>query len=140
MLRNAGASVLAVGIVRMPWLIAVETTEGLAYYTRSRAELFEGTPAIAYASPLDVTSLRTFIMTSRPSNDAIVWVQQMALLVPLGLVVMTLRLLRRADAQSETDRRDACCMLLAGGFLVVVDAALLRQPSYVVVVAPLAAA
>ena len=141
MLRDAGAYLLALGIVLAPWIIAVETTEGLAYYTRSRLELFEGTPGIAYASLLHVNPLRTFVLPLPRSNDAaIVWVQQMALLVPIALMIMALRLLWPKGGQSETDRRDSCRMLLAGGFLAVVDTALLRQPSYVVVAAPLTAA
>jgi hypothetical protein len=141
MLRDAGAYVLALAIVLAPWLIAVETTDGLLYYTRSHAELFEGTPGIAYESLLHVNSLRTFTVPLPQSNDrAIVWVQQMALLVPIVLVVVALRLLWRTQGQAEAERGDAGRMLLAGCFLGIVDVALLRQPSYVVVVAPLTAA
>jgi hypothetical protein len=141
MLRDAGAYLLALLIVLAPWLIAVETTDGLIYYTRSRAELFEGTPGIAYASLLHVNPLRTFTVPLPRSNDpAIVWVQQMALLVPLALVLTAVRLLWRTWGQAEAERGDACRMLLAGSFLGTVDVALLRQPSYVVVVAPLTAA
>jgi hypothetical protein len=140
-LREAGAYALAVGVVLAPWLIAVETTEGLAYYTRSRAELFEGTPGIAYASLLHVNPLRTFTVPLPGSNDAaVVWVQQMALLVPIALVITALGMLWRTSEQSNAERGDSCRMLLAGSFLAVVDIALLRQPSYVVVVAPLTAA
>jgi hypothetical protein len=64
----------------------------------------------------------------------------MALLVPLALVLTAVRLLWRTWGQAEAERGDACRMLLAGSFLGTVDVALLRQPSYVVVVAPLTAA
>src|SRR5262249_30867080 len=46
-LRDAGAYVGAIGVVLAPWLIAVERSDGLVYYTRSHAELFEGAPGIA---------------------------------------------------------------------------------------------
>jgi hypothetical protein len=46
----------------------------------------------------------------------------------------------RSTRRSDTDRSEACRMLLAGGFLGLIDIALLRQPSYVVVVAPVTAA
>jgi hypothetical protein len=141
MVRDAAAYVAAVAIVLAPWLIAVATTEGLAEYTRTRAELFEGTPGIAYASLLHINSLRTFRVPPPPSdNEAIVWVQQMALLVPVALVVMGFRRLWRTRQRPDIDRHEACRMLLAGGFLAVIDTALLRQPSYVVVVAPVTAA
>jgi hypothetical protein len=141
LVRDAGAYLGAVAIVLAPWLLAVETTEGLADYARSRAELFEGTPGIAYASLLHINPIRTFrVPLPASDNDAIVWVQQMALLVPIGLALMGFREMWRSSQRSETDRSEACRMLLASGFLGVIDIALLRQPSYVVVVAPVTAA
>jgi hypothetical protein len=140
LMRDAAAYMAAVAIVLAPWLTAVAMTEGLTYYTRSRAELFEGTPGIAYASLVHINSLRTIrLPLTASTNDAIVWVQQMALLVPIALVLLGLREFWRGRA-SESTRGDACRMLFAGGFLAIVDVALVRQPSYVVVVAPVTAA
>jgi hypothetical protein len=140
-MRDAAAYAVTLAVVLAPWLIAVETTEGLADYARSRAELFEGTPGIAYASLLHINSVRTFRLPPPVSNnDAIEWVQQMALLIPVALVSMGLWQLWHRSRGSDSARGDACRLLLAGGFLGIVDVALLRQPSYVVVVAPLTAA
>jgi hypothetical protein len=141
LVRDAAAYLGAVVIVLAPWLLAVETTEGLADYARSRAELFEGTPGIAYASLLHINPIRTFrVPLPASDNDMIMWVQQMALLVPVALVLMGLWQIWRSRRQPDVGRQEACRMLLAGGFLAVVDVALLRQPSYVVVVAPVTAA
>jgi len=140
LVRDASAYLAAVAIVLAPWLTAVATTEGLAYYTRSRVELFEGTPGIAYASLLHINPLRIIrLPVTASTNDAIIWVQQMALLVPIALLVSGLLELRRGW-RSENLRGDACRILLASGFLAIVDLALLRQPSYVVVAAPITAA
>jgi hypothetical protein len=140
-MRDAAAYIVTLAVVLAPWLIAVEMTEGLEDYARSRAELFEGTPGIAYASLLHINSVRTFRLPPPMSNnDAIEWVQQMALLIPVALVAAGFWQLRHAGRESEIARREACRLLLAGGFLGIVDVALLRQPSYVVVVAPLTAA
>jgi hypothetical protein len=140
LLRDATAYAGAVAIVLAPWLTAVAMTEGLASYTRSRAELFEGTPGIAYASLVHMNPLRAIrLPLTASTNDAIVWIQQMALLVPIALVLWGIREFSRGH-RSESARRDACRLLLAGGFLGIVDVALLRQPSYVVVAAPVTAA
>jgi hypothetical protein len=139
--RDAAAYVVTVLVVLAPWLIAVQTREGLVDYARSRAELFEGTPGIAYASLLHVNPIRTFrLPLPVSSNDAINWIQQMALMVPVALVAVGLWRLWHSGGESEIAHRDACRLLLAGGLLGIVDVALLRQPSYVVVVAPLTAA
>jgi hypothetical protein len=140
LVRHAAAYMVAIAIVLAPWLITVAMTEGLAYYTHSRAELFEGTPGMAYASLLHINPLRTVRLPFTASiNDAIVWIQQMALLVPIALILSGLREFWRGQP-SESARADACRMLLAGGFLAMVDFALLRQPSYVVVAAPVTTA
>jgi hypothetical protein len=140
LVRDAAAYIGAVAIVLAPWLITVARTEGLADYTRARAELFEGTPGIAYASLLHINPIRTFRVPLPATDDVIVWVQQMALLVPVALMWMGLRQMWRTHDRPDGRRQEACRMLLAGGFLAVVDVALLRQPSYVVVVAPVTAA
>jgi hypothetical protein len=63
----------------------------------------------------------------------------MALLVPIAFVLLGLRDFGRRRRSASTDG-DACRMLFAGGFLGIVGVALLRQPSYVVVVVPVTAA
>jgi hypothetical protein len=72
-------------------------------------------------------------------ENVIVWVQQVALLIPIALCAAGgWRWLNRDEA--DADRSDARRLLLAGAFLFVVDIALLRQASYVVIVAPMTAA
>ena len=204
-----------VTILLAPWLLAVQATEGLAAYARSRAQLFQGQPGSAYGALLHLNPIRTFSPPELPPptvaavvvswddtvddarrrelerdyalrfvardgrgrwhyqianvfdvrllelepyvNDTeglpwdllrdaqhrlpvrenvIVWVQQMALLVPIALVVCgTISLWR-----NPTDSSGARHLLLGGGLLFVVDIALLRQASYVVIVAPITAA
>lgn len=80
------------------------------------------------------------IASNLPSREGVVlWLQQMALLVPILL-------LAAAAVQGWRSRHclgaspDVWRMASAGAFLVLVDAALIRQPSYVVVVAPVTTA
>jgi hypothetical protein len=80
------------------------------------------------------------IAKNLPAREGVVlWLQQMALVVPILLVaaaaVQGWRSRRDLEASSDVWR-----MVSAGVFLVFVDAALIRQPSYVVVVAPVTAA
>jgi hypothetical protein len=215
--RDAAAYAGALLMVLAPWLVAVDRSEGLLEYARSRAQLFQGQPGVAYASLLHLNPIRTFTPPSLPSpksaavvvswddtvdeglqrqlereyalrfltrdgrgrwhyelpnvydmrllnlepyvNDTdgfqwdllhdvrrklpvrenvIVWVQQMALLMPIALcAVAAYQWLNRNDPRSEPS--DARRLLLAGGVLFVVDVALLRQASYVVV-APITSA
>lgn len=76
-----------------------------------------------------------------PAHDNVaLWLQQMALLIPLLLLVSAgLQVWRRGN-RSEALPPDALRMVLAGTFLAFVDSALFRQTSYVVVVAPVTAA
>jgi len=139
--RDAAAYAVTLLATLAPWFIAVEMTEGLTEYARSRAELFEGTPGIAYASLLHINPVRSFRFPPLPSSDAaVLWIQQMALLVPVAVIAAGLWRLRQSGRTSDIDGRNACHLLLAGGFLAVLDVALVRQPSYLVVVAPVTAA
>jgi hypothetical protein len=72
-------------------------------------------------------------------ENVILWVQQMALLMPIALfAAAAYQWLNPGDPSS--DRSEARRLLLAGSVLFVVDVALLRQASYVVIVAPMTAA
>jgi len=76
-----------------------------------------------------------------PSRDSVaLWLEQMALLVPLLLIASAIWRLGRSLWRSETAPIVAWRMLFAGSVLAAVDATLLREPSYVTLVAPLAAA
>jgi hypothetical protein len=216
--RDAAAYAMAVLVVLAPWLVAVERSEGLLEYARSRAQLFQGQPGAAYASLLHLNPVRTFSSPSLPPpragrvvvswddtvdealrqqlertyalhfvmrdgrgrwhyelpnvfdlrlldlegyvNDTegfqwdllhdvrrhvpvrenvILWVQQMALLVPIALCAAGAYNWPRRD-NPDSKQNDARRLFLAGSVLFIVDTALLRQPSYVVVVAPMTAA
>jgi hypothetical protein len=67
------------------------------------------------------------------------WLQQMTLLIPL-LLLLTGGVTLYRRHRFNGDAPDARRMVLAGLFLAVVDSALLRQASYMVVVAPVTAA
>jgi hypothetical protein len=219
MVSETAAYAVAVAIVLAPWLIAVQTTEGLVDYTRSRAELFQGQPGFAYRSLLRMNPVRTFTPPPLPEpkaaavivswddivddarrrqlerdyalrfvaidgrgrwhyqvpniydirllglepyvNDTegfewdllqdvrrklpvrenvIVWVQQMAMLAPIALILSGGWQMWRSWRRSDIAPGDARRMMLAGGFLLFVDLTLLRQASYVVVAAPVTAA
>jgi 4-amino-4-deoxy-L-arabinose transferase-like glycosyltransferase len=76
-----------------------------------------------------------------PSRDNVtLWLQHVALVVPLVLIgTGGARLWRSRRTGAPVDPDDAR-MLLAGTFLVVVNSGILREPSYVVVVVPAVAA
>jgi len=70
-------------------------------------------------------------------DNAVEWLQQVMLLVPLVILVWGGVAMWRRRREADADLSDAKRMVVAGVFLVGVDSALLRQPSYVVAVAPL---
>jgi 4-amino-4-deoxy-L-arabinose transferase-like glycosyltransferase len=73
-------------------------------------------------------------------DNALLWLQQMALLTPLLLFASGAWEIWRRRHQSDLATADGVRMVFAGVFLAVVDTALFRQPPYVVVVAPVTAA
>ena len=71
-----------------------------------------------------------------PTRDRTsLWLQQMTILVPPALLVVAVLALRR-----EKDAIPAVQMLFASIFLIVIDLALIREPAYMSVIAPLSAA
>jgi 4-amino-4-deoxy-L-arabinose transferase-like glycosyltransferase len=70
-------------------------------------------------------------------DNALEWVEQVTLLVPLVLVLSGGIAMWRGWRRADGDVADAKRMVMAGLFLGAVDSALLRQPSYTVAVAPL---
>lgn len=70
-------------------------------------------------------------------ENAVEWLQQVMLLVPLVILVWGGVTMWRGRREAGADLSDAKRMVVAGVFLVGVDSALLRQPSYMVAVAPL---
>jgi len=81
------------------------------------------------------------IRSGLPARDhVLLWLQQMALLIPILLLISAVLEVRRSRYRLDAVPQDAWRLLLAGLFLAFVDSALLRQPSYVVIVAPVTAA
>jgi hypothetical protein len=70
-------------------------------------------------------------------DNAVEWLQQMTLLVPIVLLVSGGLTMWRSRHQTAVDLSDAKRMVVTGVFLAAADSALLRQPSYMVAVAPL---
>jgi len=76
-----------------------------------------------------------------PSGENVaLWLLQIAVLVPLCLVLSAAAEARRCWRQSQTVSLRVWNMAIAGVFLIVVDHLLLREPSYIVAVAPQTAA
>jgi len=70
-------------------------------------------------------------------DNAVEWLQQLTLLVPIVFLVSGGLTMWRRGHQTAVDALDAKRMVVAGLFLAAADSALLRQPSYMVAVAPL---
>jgi 4-amino-4-deoxy-L-arabinose transferase-like glycosyltransferase len=70
-------------------------------------------------------------------DNAVEWLQQVMLLVPLVILVWGSVTMWRRRREADADLSNAKRMVVAGVFLVGVDSALLRQPLYVVAMAPL---
>jgi hypothetical protein len=76
-----------------------------------------------------------------PARETVaLWLEQMALLVPIGLGASAAWQMGRSLRRSEKVPIAAWRMLFSGVVLAAIDATLLREPSYVALVAPLAAA
>jgi hypothetical protein len=138
-----GAMVLA---VLAPWLIAVQVNEGLIEYVRLRGQLYDlHQNGLFYASLLRLDPIATLnswfrAADSTASANGALWLEQMALLLPLVMLVVVVVDLLRHRFRLREIRLDAWRMVLAASFLAVVNSFLLRDSSYVVTVAPLIAA
>jgi hypothetical protein len=104
------------------------------------AGLFRLDPYITDATGFQWDRLEE-VRSRLPARDNVaLWLQQMALLIPLVLLAAAASEIWRNRYRSDAVTSDAWRMALAGTFLVVVDLALFREPSYMVTVAPLTAA
>lgn len=151
-LRDAAVYAATVLVLLLPWAAGVQVREGLLEYARTRSGLYEGTVGASYTHLLDVrplaevSPLRFVLPRSRPAPTRrldlprrevlIEWLLQVALVIPILLVVAGAWQAVAALRRSEPAPIDACLTFFAGAFLIVLDAALLRTPSYVVPVAP----
>lgn len=75
-----------------------------------------------------------------PPASAAVWLRQVALIIPIVLVTAGAWHSWRGSRKLSGGAVDGARMVVAGAFLALVDEALFREPSYVVVSAPLTAA
>ncbi len=91
-------------------------------------------------SGLDWGQLRSLRWPLPPRADAVMWLQQVALLVPILLLFSAGFDAWRSRHGSEPVRGEAYGVLVGAALLAVVDWRLFREPGYVVAVAPLTAA
>ena len=137
---ESGMSGAAALLVLAPWLILVQTHEGLREYVESRSSLWAaGLPySNPYASLLRLHVSLEWTLPARP--EALMWLQQIALLVPVLLLIGAgLDALRRRRPDERVPL-DTYVIVVAAALLAVVDWRLFREPGYVVAVAPITAA
>jgi hypothetical protein len=151
MMNDGLAFATTIAVIIAPWAVVVQMNEGLLEYARVRAALYQGSEPV-YASLLGLSSLRELKPTTPPEwsrlsglawtmssrQTAVLWLQLMAVLSPLLLLVSVGSTLWRRGRHAMAS--DAWATMFAALFLVALDNALIRQPSYVVTVAPLTAA
>jgi 4-amino-4-deoxy-L-arabinose transferase-like glycosyltransferase len=99
--------------------------------------LFELDPYINDGKGFEWNRLEEIRLGLPPPDNALAWLTDVMLALPLLFVATGALLLWRTHRQPGVDRTDAQRLLLAGTFLVAIDASLFRQASYAVVVAPL---
>jgi 4-amino-4-deoxy-L-arabinose transferase-like glycosyltransferase len=99
--------------------------------------LFELDPYITDGAGFEWNRLNEIRRHVPGRDNAVEWLQQVMLLVSLVILVWGSMTLWRGRHVADADLSDAKRMVVAGVFLVGVDSALLRQPSYVVMIAPL---
>ena len=143
------AAVLAL----VPWLIVVQQGEGLPEYLRQRAALYENwsgkdspfqvlltmNPAQALGG-FDWDSVGGPRLLLPTEVNAVAWLRQVTLLVPILLMASVATDVLRSWHRKESVSANTWHVVLAAALLAIVDEALLREPSYFVVIAPLTAA
>lgn len=148
----AAATALA---VLAPWMLLVHTSEGLPEYWQSRYERFalarhyrNPYPSLLTMNPiralnaagLDLSQLSDLQPRLPPSAESVLWLQQVALLVPLfalgaaGVDVLRSRRLR------EPVPAGIYRLVVTAALLAVAQWRLFLDPGYVTVVAPLTGA
>jgi len=139
LVQDIAAYAGAVLLVTAPWMVFVQAYEGLLNYTRARSALYQGAHPI-YASLFRLDPLPDLLRWRLPSRDLVAeWLQRMALLLPVALIVSAAAATARAIRRAEPVHPHVWKYLFAGMLLAVLGEGLIRQPSYVVVVAPVTA-
>jgi hypothetical protein len=147
-----GASYGAAALVALlPWMVAVQQGEGLPEYLRQRAALYQNwsgkdSPfrALLTLDPVHTlgrwnadVGLRSLLPTEA---NAVIWLRQVTLLIPLLLMAWIALDLWRSRTRAQPPSDDVWPAFLLAVLLVIVDETLLREPAYVVAIAPLTAA
>lgn len=127
------------GLRRLP---GVDEQGRLQYEVANRFDvtLVELDPYINDGTGFEWDRIEEIRLGLPPPDNALRWLTHVMLALPLFFVGVGLVALwqRRKDAGPHNpERTDARRLLLAGMFLIAVDSSLFRQPSYLVVVAPL---
>ena len=107
---------------------------------RFDVRLFELDPYINDGIGFEWDRLEEIRLGLPTPDSALAWLTQVMLVIPLlfmGSALWSLARVRAAAELRDPARMDAQRLLLAGVFLVAIDLSLFRQPSYMVVVAPL---
>jgi hypothetical protein len=159
MARNLAACALTGAVFVVPWAIVVERSEGLVNYVEARAVInrawavqrsvfstvLDMNPVRAVTpGPSDVDAsqgLQEWLLAAVPARgDALEWLQQVTVLTTLLALGAALVPIVRGRRHGEQAFRDGCRLLVAAALVALVERRLFREPSYYVLVAPLAAA
>ena len=142
----------------LPWAILVATTEGLRPYVEARAYInsawsvqqsvflavLDMNPVHALAPdaviPATLDSVERWLARLPARENALMWLYQVTMLVTLLALFASCWELLRARFRSLPAPRRGVDLLLAALVAAVVERQLFREPSYFVMVAPLAAA
>jgi hypothetical protein len=137
---ESGVAAVTALAVLTPWLILVHTNEGLAGYVEARLQRYAvGSPySNPYASLLVLDPVR--MLTQGTATDGMLWLQQMALLVPMLSMIGVAFDVLRARRRGQSPPLETYWVVVAAAFLALIDWRQFREPGYVTGVAPLTAA
>lgn len=137
-LVEAGVCAAAALALLVPWLILVQSGEGLMEYGRLRWDRY----ALGrhFRNPYPSLLAIDPIGTLTPTRDqAVMWLQQVALLVPLFLLTSAARGLVRSRRRREPAPAAVYKVVVAAALLGIAESRLFLDPPYVTLFAPLAA-
>ncbi|HVZ24350.1 MAG TPA: hypothetical protein VG871_24925 [Vicinamibacterales bacterium] len=139
LLTDAAAFAVTVVVIVSPWLVLVHANEGLTHFVLSRASEYESAEGGTVYGRL-LAPGRFLAMSPFDRNAALLWLQWVTLFVPIALIVSGILDAVRQAAPRRAVSAAAAQAVLAGVGLALIDAALIRQPTYLVIVAPMTAA
>ncbi|MBI4486818.1 MAG: hypothetical protein HY655_12475 [Acidobacteria bacterium] len=135
---DAGVFVVTALAILVPWVLLVHSSEGMPQYIESRLQRYaQGSP---YSNPyLSLLTMNPMWALTPDRNGAVIWLQQMALLVPL-LLLVAVALGVLGSRRNESPPSDTTHITVAAVLLLIVEWRLFREPSYMTAVAPLTVA